>query len=292
MTNKEIRALANEKRKTVRGLVPVILAFYGVMIALEFVLLLPEMLAAQNGDAAPAVMGDGAILVNIVALVLFTGLMGGAGMARAAIGAWRTGRARIADLFCALTSLRGFLRALAPALLLTVLMLVWMLILKFAAGPVLENMKEAASGRDGAQRVILFRALPLMYGLFLGGIALGLGSVVIGQLYFAIHLWPEAPIHAVVWRGCVRAVKALGRAIGMGFMIVIKPLAIYYGAMLVVLPVSLFMNRYAGLAAMAVLAGCALLYLILRLIPYILLAFAGLETEVFGEDGKKLEEIP
>lgn len=279
MTNKEIRTLAKEKRGTTRGLVPVSLTVFGLLIALEVVLTIGIQRAPGSSMAVP----------NVVVAVL-SGLICGAGLSSASIAAWKTGVTRPAELFSGFKSGRLFMRALAPVLVAVALSLAWSLFITTFYLPQLLSLMDIA--RDPAQnfRQVMMDGSPTMYAMPFAGLAFGFCSLIVGQLYFTIHLWPETPITTVLWRGCKRAVRAFWRVFGMGFMTVIKFALIFYGLMIGGLLLGMLVKGYAVIIIMIVLVLGALVYLFARLMPYLLLAFAGLAIDIFGEDGPKMEE--
>lgn len=280
MTNKEIRALAKQKRETARGLVPMTLALWGMLVALEVVAVIGFGRAPSNTVTA----------LSVAAVGIFAGLICGAGVARASIQAWETGVTRPAVLFSCFKSGRLFMRALAPALIAVALSLAWYLFLTSVYMPYFRSMMGFVT--DSADKIgqVTIEFSPIMYAMPLAGLVIGLGSIIVGQLYYAIHLWPEMPIATVLWRGGKRAAGAIGRAIGMGFMTVIKPLLIFYGALICGLLLGVFMGRYAAIGITIALFLGAVVYLVARLMPYLFLAFAGLAIDVFREDGTKMEE--
>lgn len=279
MTNKEIRALALEKRGTARGLVPVTLLYFGAAFALEA----PLLLMSYRGA------GINAMLFYYVALLLFIGLVGGAGVARASLSAWNTGVARPGDLFSSFTDGRRFLRALAPVLIIVALALGWMYLLRKVYGPYMESMIYFTQRSAVQSERVVIEFSPAMYAIPLAGLALGFGAIIVGQLYFAIHLWPETPVAAVLWRGGKRAMGAVGRVICMAIATVWKPVLILYGAMIVGFILGAFMGMIAFLCIMILLMVGMLVYLLVRLTPYLMLAFAGLAIDVFGEKPEETE---
>jgi len=197
--------------------------------------------------------------------------------------------ARPGELFSCLTDGRRFLRALAPVLVIIALGLGWIFILEKAYGPYMENMMNFTQSSTDETGKVVIEFSPFVYAIPLAWLCLAFGSMIVTQLYYAIFLWPEVPIGEVLWRGGKRAAGAIGRLICMNVAICWKPFLIFLGVMIVGVLLGMFMGMVAFLIILILLMIGMLYYVFVYLTPYMMLAFGGLEIDVFSEKPEEAE---
>ncbi len=277
MTNREIRVLVKErqKRKEVRGIIPAFFTYLAISIGVQIAITIPLTIAQlRTGIEVGASAPKGSIWMSLIP-ALVTGLIGGAGMARVSLVAWNTGRAEVENVFYAFTSLRRMMRALAPMLITSAitLALAYLPIARLTDTYQIQQLVEGGTVDFPWDVFSLTLIVSFCATIF---------NMVIWQLYYTILLWPDTPIVEVVLHGLGQAIRAFGRLFGMGFMIFVIPYLICGCSIICDLVISMFSTTSGVLLMFAVGIGM-IIYIIAIVLPRLLLCYAALAVEIFGD---------
>ena len=257
MTNKEIRALAMQKRNA-KGLMWVIFAEVAFSACI---------FSAVYYNLKKGIFPDFALICILYPIVT---LVSGAGLARVAIMAWNEGEVHLKELFAYFLNWRLFGRAIAVILINMPIVVV---------RQIQSSLKESAAGGWG-----LYIALALV------SLCLSVVSVVTDNLYNVIAVMPDADLRMAIPRGLKLGFQNFWRLFGMSLAVIWRPMLLFLCGGFIILIGALF---FGGLDAIVPLlfAFIALIALLLALTlhygPYVVLSGAGLAVELFQTNGSE-----
>lgn len=253
MKNKEIRTQALNKRNGKTGLFPVAFAWVGLTVASQYVTQWTQSLGFWAGMVLYALF----LVVQGFTMV---------SCAYAGCAAWKIGRASSSDLCAPVLDTRRFVRTMGLVLTVGLLTLVQ------RYGFILVEEGEMA-----ANYVRLFASL-----------ALSVLAALVYELYYALVLWPNAALTEVFGAGLKLAFRAFWRTLGMNLRILFFPLL---GVVILQRAWTHIAKAQApniiSLIALGIALAGSLAYIAWRVIPYYLIAQAGLAMEIFGENHER-----
>ena len=257
MTNRELRQTAREKA-VAKGVTPILFLAYAPSILLN---------VYKNLEGLHETLRIHWAVWYVIqfALILFSY----AGGARVSLGVWKTGKARVPDLFAYFAHGRLFFRALTVAALTTALTWVGGLALGW-----------------------LFVRIPVVAVYLPAFLLVNIFLISLGYLYYALELGEGEPLWRVILSGMGKIARNLPRIVAMA-------VALWWWSLLgtAILFGLAFYNLPNGAAVAILVALLALVYWFLG--PYFRLAAAGLAIEIFrgagaavGEPEEAPEELP
>ncbi len=268
MRNSDLREMARDMRKNIRGFAGVLILRCAVALVLEGAILLVVVRAAHFPTPA--------YLALFFSVFLPFGLIVRVGMANVALIAWKTTRVRVADLFVAFTGWRPFLRALIPASLVCILVVAWL----YISSPYIYTW-QYLNGKVAVRiNEKLFRQ-----GMPIFALSYAFVRYIAGQLSYAIFLGDDRPLFRVLLRGFGRSILTIWRAIRM-FLFLSVPRVVGFCVLVVIAVCFVGSNEQALDIFTYVVIACAQIWAAWRVVPKMGLAFAGLAIDSFQKGEK------